>query len=468
MASSQTVVPNPTILVESIPVKMFQGHEDRVICVAFFPGGDLMVTGDSHGEIRIWDVEEGTLEGEVLKGHTDWVRCVAISGDKKRIGSGGDDRKVIVWGASTREIKHTLEHANWVWSVDFSYDSHFLASGSHDTTARISNVDSGECIVGPITCNGIVYCIRFSPDDSRIATGADSLQIWNACTGNLELTIDSESRVESLAWTNDGTEIIAGGRGRIVIYNATTGDQLRRWEAHDNGVVDSLSLNPTSTLLASSSWNDKVASLWNIQTGQQVATYQHEGIVRCIAYSPTGKFIATACEDHNAYLWEAPLPEDSESQKLDDILDLPAVQSPGEDEGIAEVRRGEFLASYLDLPATARPSHFNSRANATQQPAHPSRGIKGIIKGLLTKSPSARDEIELDEIGVGGAGRTTERTRFGGRTLVAASRDLIVRPPPLFSISCDSSAPDVRAIIAVCIRSAFQSATRKASLCTHS
>ncbi|KIJ61802.1 hypothetical protein HYDPIDRAFT_30880, partial [Hydnomerulius pinastri MD-312] len=193
------------------------------------------------------------------------------------------------------------------------------------------------------------------------------------------------------------------------------------------------------TLLASA--DDKLALVRNIQTGQQVATYQHKADVWCIAYSPTGKFIATACEDHNAYLWEAPHPDDSEPEKSDDSLDLPAVQSLGEDERIAEVGRGEFLASFLDLPATTRPSHFNSRANAPQQPSHPSRGIRGIIKGLLTKSPSARDEIELDEIGVGGAGRTTERTRFGGRTLVAASRDLI-----RFAYAPQSNHPPVKQV----------------------
>ncbi|KIJ58418.1 hypothetical protein HYDPIDRAFT_34204, partial [Hydnomerulius pinastri MD-312] len=212
MASSQNVVPEPTI--ESIPVKIFQGHDNWVVSVAFFPGGDLMVTGDGSGGIRIWDVEEGTLDGEVLKGHTDWVRCMTVSMDKKWIGSGGYDYKVIVWDTTTREIKHTLDgHTYEVFSVDFSHDSLFLASGSRDETARIWDVESGECVVGPITCNGEVFCIQFPPDDSRIATGANSIQIWNARTGDLELTI--EESVASLAWTNDGTEIIAGGAGQI-------------------------------------------------------------------------------------------------------------------------------------------------------------------------------------------------------------------------------------------------------------
>ncbi|KIJ58414.1 hypothetical protein HYDPIDRAFT_119541 [Hydnomerulius pinastri MD-312] len=311
-------------------------------------------------------------------------------------------------------------------------------------------------------CNGIVYCIRFSPDDSRFATAAGySTQIWNARTGVLELTI--KESVKSLAWTKDGTEVIAGGRSRTTIYSATTGDQLHSWEAHNNCYLSAFSLSPTSTLLATSSQDNHLAAIWDIQTGQQVATYQHPRNLQCIAYSSTGKSIATACHDRNAYLWEAP----DESQKLEDILDLPAVQSPGEDEVVTEAGRGEFIASCLDLPATARPSHFSSRVNAPQQPAHPSRGIKGIIKGLLTKSPPARDDIELDQIGEGRAGRSAARTWFGGRTLVAASRDLIVRPPP-FSISRESSAPDVRAIIAGCIRSAFQSTALETSLCTHS
>ncbi|KIJ58880.1 hypothetical protein HYDPIDRAFT_66190, partial [Hydnomerulius pinastri MD-312] len=268
--------------IESIPAKIFQGHENAVTSVAFFPSGDPMVTGESDGEMRIWDVEEGIQDGEVLNGHTGFVRCVAVSRDRKWIGSGHDDKKVIVWDATTREIKHTLEvHTRQVYSIDFSHDSQLLASGSHDGTARVWNAESGECVVGPITCNDRVWCIRFSPDDSHLATGTNLIQTWNARTGDLELTI--EESVASLAWTNDGTEIIA---------------------AHDRDYVHFLSLSPTSTLLASSSEGDKFAFVWDIQTGQQVATYQHEDYVNCIAYTPTGKFIATASNDHNAHLWE--------------------------------------------------------------------------------------------------------------------------------------------------------------------
>ncbi|KIJ58215.1 hypothetical protein HYDPIDRAFT_119797 [Hydnomerulius pinastri MD-312] len=420
MASSQTVVPEP--MIESIPAKIFQGHENVVKTVAFFPGGDQIVTGDSKGEMRIWDVEEGIQDGEVLKGHTDWVRCVAVSRDRMWIGSGGKDNKVIVWDTTTREIKHTLDgHTNWVFSVDFSHDSLFLASGSDDKTARVSNVESGECVAGPITCNGIVYRIRFSPDNSRIATAADSIQIWNARTSDLELTI--KESVTSLAWTNDGTEIIAGNFGRITIYDATTGDQLRRWKAHGNNFVDCLSLSPTSTLLASSSEGDKLAFVWDIQTSQQVATYQHEDDVNCIAYSPTGKFIATASNDHNTHLWEAPHP-DEYSTLVHTFPQLPAVQISGEGEGISEVDRGDFQAGlYLDWPATARPTRSTPRPNIAKNSASgPSRSLRGIFNGFWTKEPRASEDIQLHEVSEGQEGGPSERTRIGGKVRMAASR----------------------------------------------
>ncbi|KIJ64035.1 hypothetical protein HYDPIDRAFT_75595, partial [Hydnomerulius pinastri MD-312] len=71
--------------------EIFQGHENGVTSVAFFPGSDPVVAGHHDGGMRIWDVQEGIQDGEVFKGHTSRVHCVAVSRDKRWIRSGRDD-----------------------------------------------------------------------------------------------------------------------------------------------------------------------------------------------------------------------------------------------------------------------------------------------------------------------------------------------------------------------------------------
>ncbi|KAH7886860.1 WD40-repeat-containing domain protein [Phlebopus sp. FC_14] len=297
--------------------------------IAFSPDGKSVVTGADDGEIRLWDVASGLQVGETLKGHSSTVLSVAISKDGTRIASGGVDGKVMLWDATTLGVLHSLNaHDHHVRSVDFSPNGQLLASGSFDDTARIWSVEHGACVIGPIHCDGRVYCTEFSPDGSQLATRTRSIQIWNPTTGSLEITI--ERGATSLAWTRDGMQIIASSFGKITVYDAATGSRVRGWPAQTSSrLLDSLSLSPCGNLLAGSSEFDDTAYVWNIRSGRQISAYKHRKTVNCVAYSPTGTFIATACDMHNAYLWAAPQNIDFDVESDPDITPVNCHLAPG-------------------------------------------------------------------------------------------------------------------------------------------
>jgi WD40 repeat protein len=62
--------------------------------------------------------------------------------------------------------------------------------------------------------------------------------------------------------------------------------------------------------LATSSWGEKTAFVFDTSTGEQVAALKHDKGVKAIAFSHSGRFIATGCGDSKIYLWEAPASED--------------------------------------------------------------------------------------------------------------------------------------------------------------
>ena len=45
----------------------------------------------------MWDAETGEALGVPLRGHTDYVRCIAISPDGSYVVSGSDDKTVRMW-----------------------------------------------------------------------------------------------------------------------------------------------------------------------------------------------------------------------------------------------------------------------------------------------------------------------------------------------------------------------------------
>ncbi|KIJ07161.1 hypothetical protein PAXINDRAFT_90842, partial [Paxillus involutus ATCC 200175] len=237
-------------------------------------------------------------------GHTGYVLDVDVSRDGKTVVSGSGDKTIRIWNGELGETMDIFEgHEDWVRSVQFSPDSSRVASGSSDSTVRVWSVETGELAFEPIKCHGRVFCVRYSPSGDRIASGASCVQIWDAETGSGIVSIRN-SEVESLTWTADGTHVIGGREAEVTIWNSHTGEQLRTWKAHDEWIRHSLS--PSGSHLATSSWNDSTAFVFDVSTGEQIVALKHNGNVHRIAYSSSGQSIATGCADKKVYLWEAP------------------------------------------------------------------------------------------------------------------------------------------------------------------
>ena len=75
---------------------------------------------------------------QTLKGHSNSVFSVAYSPDGNYLASGSSDKNVKIWDANSGEILKTLYgHSDLVNSVCWSPDGKYLASGSGDFTAQL-------------------------------------------------------------------------------------------------------------------------------------------------------------------------------------------------------------------------------------------------------------------------------------------------------------------------------------------
>ncbi|KIJ64712.1 hypothetical protein HYDPIDRAFT_28079 [Hydnomerulius pinastri MD-312] len=374
-----------------VPIQTFEGHENWVTCVAFFKDEQRLVTGSDDKTVRVWNREMGAQIGDALQAHTSIVYAVDVSGDGRTIASSSMDQTVRIWDAETEELLHTLfGHQDMVGSVHISPDSKRVASGSDDGTLRVWDIENGDLAFNfkPIKCNGQVDCVRYSPSGDRIASAANSIQIWNADTADHILSIELQGGAVSLAWSLNGEQLIGGGCGNIIIFDTSSGQQIRTWKAHDSWIT-SFSLSPNGIHLATCSTDEKTAFVFDITTGEQIAAYEH---VKGLAYSPSGRFIGAACLDKNAYLWDAPGDPRSTSQRSPGsaFLDLPAVAPQGEPPQDLE-QQGCDYADFFDRSATVRsPDRVISRhQSASLTPRrHLSRLQDAISNGVNRRRKS--------------------------------------------------------------------------------
>ena len=115
--------------------------------------GRLLVTASNDMSLRLWDIPSGRPLGPPLSGHTDSVKCVAVSPDGRRIVSGAWDNTLRLWDPVTRRpIGRPLTgHRALVRSVAFSADGRRIVSSSDDGTLRLFDRvdDAGQCgVVG--------------------------------------------------------------------------------------------------------------------------------------------------------------------------------------------------------------------------------------------------------------------------------------------------------------------------------
>ncbi len=286
-------------------------RDTQILSLAFSPGGQYLVSGDSAGFIFVWDTATG--ERKVRMEHNNAVNSVDFSPDGLWIVSGSEDTTARVWEAATGRLIATMQHDDRVSFADISKDGNLVVTNSGyptgSSTVRVWKAATGE-LVSTMPHNSEVASVAFSPDGRRIATGSKDckVEVWDVASQNIAMTAslsnkwDSPCAVNSVAFSSDGLMVVSGSAdGTVRLWDPNTGDQLQKLQ-HD-GAVNSVAFSPDGMRVVSGS-DDGTARVWLPDLARNEGVMRHNDGVLSVAFSPDGNWLVTSSRDNTVRVWK--------------------------------------------------------------------------------------------------------------------------------------------------------------------
>ena len=328
-------------------LSVLPAHATTVTAVRFSADGSRLATGEKGRAICLWAMPTGRLLKRLPDAEPGPIRRLAWSPDATRLASCGGGRHVTIWdeaeafrprredaasqpvgdlgwshdgkrffsvsggeqgmefavlwdGDVRRPIHRPLMAPNAATAMAWSRDAKTIYCGLRTGELRVYLPDSAHQRSFRQAAVTRTTASAWAPGGRRAAMGdcAGYARLWDTNDARQTLTLRASTHPVSVVAWHPGGERFAVGHidGTLVIVDASSGE-VQQQLAGDGHVFD-VAFSPDGRWFATAEEHG-LCRLWDAATGAEVARFPVEGdrVVNALAWSPDGRYLTFAAWD---------------------------------------------------------------------------------------------------------------------------------------------------------------------------
>ncbi|MBA3869855.1 MAG: hypothetical protein H0X30_11980 [Anaerolineae bacterium] len=249
--------------------------------------------------IIIWLVSVGVIRSPSLAQSSNAATTDMVwSADYTFLATTQLDGKVIIRNTSG-EIVKTLTSKNELYTVSWSPDGKFLATGGNSADINIWDVSQEKIVQTIQAFSEGVYVLAWQPTaELLLASGFDTFRAWNTTTW--EPATDSLSvTLTDMKWDHDGTKFAFSG-GTVGLATIQSGKVTVT--PFDRSIVTTANLSidwsSNDTQIITSGGSEGTVHLWDATTGKQIKVLlQTDATIQNATFTNSTDTIVSAVSD---------------------------------------------------------------------------------------------------------------------------------------------------------------------------